>query len=82
MKKLVAILFASLLVTGFVACGQSEEEKKQDSLTQDSVEREAEATADMLIQQMERENDSINRADSIARAKAAADSAAANAPKQ
>lgn len=75
MKKVFAILIAALLVTGFVACGQSDEERKQDSLQMDSVEKEAEATADMLIEQMERENDSIARADSIAAANAAADSA-------
>ncbi len=54
----------------------SEEEKKADSLQQDSVAKEADATADMLIEQMERQNDSIAEADSIAAAQKAADSAA------
>lgn len=76
MKRIFTLLFASMLVTGFVACGMSEEEKKADSLQQDSVAKEADATADMLIEQMERENDSIAKADSIAAAQKAADSAA------
>ena len=76
MKKLPAILFASLLVTGFISCGQSEEERKADSLQQETVKAEADQTADMLIAQMEHENDSIARADSIAAAQKAADSAA------
>lgn len=68
MKKVFALMCATLMVTTFVACGQSEEDKKNDSMQMDSVEKETEQTADMLIQQMERENDSINRADSIAAA--------------
>lgn len=76
MKRIFTLLFASLLVSGFVACGMSEEEKKADSLQQDSVAKEADATADMLIEQMERQNDSMNAADSIAAAQKAADSAA------
>ena len=65
MKKAFALLCASLMITGFVACGQSAEDKKNDSLQLDSVTKEADATADMLIEQMERENDSLARLDSI-----------------
>ena len=72
MKKVFAILFASALVTGFVACGQSAEEQKAESLRDDSVVQEADQTAEMLIEQMNRQNDSIDKADSAA----AADSAA------
>lgn len=65
MKKALSLVFASLMITTFVACGQSAEDKKKDSMQMDSVAKETDQTADMLIQQMERENDSINRADSI-----------------
>lgn len=75
MKKAL-YLIGALLVTAFVACGPSAEERKQDSLQQESVKMETEQTADMLIEQMERENDSIAKADSIAAAQKAADSAA------
>lgn len=76
MKKIFTLLCAVVLVSGFAACGMSEEERKQDSLQQDSVEKEADATADMLIEQMERQNDSMNKADSVAAAQKEADSAA------
>jgi hypothetical protein len=75
MKKGLSILFASALLTGFVSCGMSEEERKADSAQQDSVIAETGNTTDSLIAMMERENammDSIAKADSAA----AADSAA------
>lgn len=68
MKKAFAIIFASLLVTGFVACGPSAEEVKQDSLLEESLKNERDETSDNLI-------DSMNRADSIAEAEAMADTA-------
>ncbi len=68
MKKVFALVCASLMITAFVACGQSAEDKKRDSAQMDSVKQETEQTADMLIEQMERQNDSANRADSIAAA--------------
>jgi len=71
MKKVFALMCASLMVTTFVACGQSEEDKKNDSIQMDSVAKETESTGDSLIAIMERENDSINRADSIATADSA-----------
>lgn len=71
MKKVFALMCASLMVTAFVACGQSEEDKKNDSIQMDSVAKETESTGDSLIAIMERENDSINRADSIANADSA-----------
>jgi hypothetical protein len=64
-KKTLTILFASALLTGFMSCGMSEEERKADSAQQDSVKSETEATTDDLIAQMERENDSIAAADSV-----------------
>lgn len=67
MKKGLSILFAAALLTGFVSCGPSAEDKKADSLLQDSLAKEADATGDWLI-------DSMMRADSIATAQA--DSAA------
>lgn len=69
MKKILTLISAVVLIAGFTACGQSEEERKADSLQQDSVEKEADATADMLIEQMERQNDSMYKADSIAAVK-------------
>lgn len=66
-KKALSILFASALITGFASCGMSEEEKKADSLQQDSVISETQNTTDSLIAAMERENavmDSIAKADS------------------
>lgn len=75
MNKALTIIFASALLTGFVSCGMSEEEKKADSAQQDSVKAETEATTDDLIAQMERDNaiadsmakvDSAHDADSLA----------------
>ncbi len=67
MKKTLSILFASALITGFASCGMSEEEKKADSIQQDSVINETKNTADSLFEMMERENaiaDSMAKADS------------------
>lgn len=71
MKKVLALLFASFLVTGFVACGMSEEERKQDSAQMDSVKNETQNTGDSLAAMMEHQNDSIDHADSIAKADSA-----------
>lgn len=76
MKKIFTLLCAVALVSGFAACGMSEEERKQDSMQQDSVNKETQDTGDSLIQMMERQNDSMNKADSVAAAQKAADSAA------
>jgi len=65
MKKALSVLFAAALLTGFISCGMSEEERKADSAQQDSVKSETEATTEDLIAQMERENDSIAKADSM-----------------
>lgn len=67
MKQAISILFASALIAGFTSCGMSEEEKKADSMQQDSVISETQNTTDSLIAAMERENammDSIAKADS------------------
>lgn len=76
-KKALSILFAATLLTGFASCGMSEEERKADSMQQDSVKAETEATTEDLIAQMERDQviadslakvDSARVADSIAKA--------------
>jgi hypothetical protein len=75
MKKGLSILFSATLLTGFTSCGMSEEERKADSMQQDSVIAENDDLADSLAKMMERENfvmDSTAKADSTA----AADSAA------
>jgi uncharacterized lipoprotein YehR (DUF1307 family) len=71
MKKGLYILFASAMITSFVACGQSEEERKADSALKDTVAAETMNTTDSLIAMMERENamaDSTAKADSAAKA--------------
>lgn len=76
MKKTLTILFASALLTGFISCGQSEEERKAESLQNDSVVAETGNTTDSLIAMMEAENkrleDSANKADSTRKADSAA----------
>jgi hypothetical protein len=72
MKKVIALLFAAFLVTGFVACGMSDEERKQDSQQMDSVKNETDNTSDSLFKMMEAQNkqydDSVHNADSIHKA--------------
>lgn len=71
MKKALSVLFASALLTGFVSCGQSAEDRKADSAKQDSVVKETLSTTDSLIAMMERDNakmDSIAKADSARKA--------------
>ena len=71
MKKVLSILCASALLTGFISCGMSEDERKADSAQQDSVANETMDTTDSLIAMMERENammDSTLKADSAAKA--------------
>lgn len=78
MKKATTILFAAALMTGFISCGMSDEERKADSAQQDSVINETQDTGDSLIALMERENfvadslakvDSAKKADSLAKLK-------------
>ncbi len=78
MKKAFSLLSAVLIVIAFVACGQSEEDKKKDSLQMDSVTKETLSTGDSLIEMMERENELARLADS---SKQADSIAAAGAPK-
>lgn len=66
MKKTFSLIAASLMVTAFVACGQTEEDKKKDSMQMDSVDKETSATGDSLLMMMEAMNDSIAKADSAA----------------
>jgi hypothetical protein len=66
MKKTFSLIAASLMVMTFVACGQSEEDKKKDSMQMDSVDKETSATGDSLLMMMEAMNDSIANADSAA----------------
>lgn len=66
MKKTFSLIAASLMVTAFVACGQTEEDKKKDSMQMDSVDKETSATGDSLLMMMEAMNDSIANADSAA----------------
>lgn len=72
MKKSLTILFASALLTGFISCGMSEEERKADSAEEVEVVNETENTTDSLIAAMEAENkrleDSANKADSTRKA--------------
>lgn len=64
MKKTFSFIAASLMVMIFVACGQSEEDKKKDSMQMDSVDKETAATGDSLLMMMEAMNDSASNAES------------------
>jgi hypothetical protein len=64
MKKTFSLIAASLMVMAFVACGQSEEDKKKDSMQMDSVDKETAATGDSLLMMMEAMNDSASNAES------------------
>lgn len=58
MKKILAFVFAASLVTGFVACGPSDEEKKQDSINDHKAKEENDAWADSVMKAMEQGNSS------------------------
>jgi hypothetical protein len=71
MKKTFSLIAAFVMAVTFIACGQSEEDRKKDSMQMDSVDKETASTGDSLLMMMEAMNDSIAKADSAA----AADSA-------
>lgn len=61
MKRFLLPAFALSLTLGFVSCTPSAEDRKNDSLASDSQAKDLEQDANFFI-------DSMNRADSIARA--------------
>ena len=76
MKKGLPIFFAAALLTGFVSCGPSAEDRRADSLKQDSVETETADATQRMIDSIEAANkaydDSVAQADSIKKADSAA----------
>lgn len=75
MKKILALACAAMLVTGFISCGQSEEERKADSTEVAKTATNMNDEADSTIAAMNHMNDSIvaaGKADSTKKADSAA----------
>ena len=67
MKKIFALAFAATLVTGFVSCGPSEEQKKADSTDVAKTAKSMNNDADSMIAMMNRQNDSTEKANAEAK---------------
>ena len=75
MKKILALACAAALVTGFISCGPSEEERKADSTEVAKTAEGMKDEGDSIIAAMNHLNDSTTAAEKADSAKKA-DSAA------